>query len=185
VQAVILAAIGRSTVEFNVGDKVVYPCHGVAEGTDIATRTVFGEETTYVVFSIAERMPGRHGLMTVSVPVSRAAEVGVRQIASREDADDVLAVLSVTDVRVPANWSRRFKNHQEKLKTGDLFQYAEVVRNLAARSQNKSLAAAETAMYGTARHLLSTELAVTWSISQEAAEARVDEALGASVTAMS
>lgn len=171
-------------MKFKVGDKVVYPCHGVAEVTDIATRTVFGEETTYVVFSIAERMPGRHGMMTVSVPVNRADEVGVRQIASPEDADDVMAVLSVTDVRVPANWSRRFKNHQEKLKTGDLFQYAEVVRNLAARQQTKSLAAAETAMYGTARHLLSTELAVTWSISQEAAEARVDEALGDVATAL-
>jgi CarD family transcriptional regulator len=165
-------------VDFNVGDKVVYPCHGVAEVTEIATRSVGGDESTYVVFAIAERTPTRHGFMTVAVPVSRADEVGVREVASREDADDVLAVLSVTDVRMPSNWSRRFKNHQQMLKTGDLFQYAEVVRNLAHRQRTTSLAAAETAMYGAARHLVSTELAVTWSVTPEAAEARMDEALG-------
>jgi CarD family transcriptional regulator len=165
-------------VEFKVGDKVIYPCHGVAEVMDIVTRTVDGHDTTYVVFSIAERTPGRHGHMTVSVPVDQADQVGVREVVSREDADEVLTVLSVTDVRVPSNWSRRFKNHQEKLKTGDLFQYAEVVRNLAHRQRTTSLAAAETAMYGTARHLVSSELAVTWSVTPEAAEARMDEALG-------
>jgi CarD family transcriptional regulator len=175
---VTIAATGRSTVEFKVGDKVIYPCHGVAEVTDIATRTVDGQATTYIVFAIAERTPSRQGLMTVSVPMNRTDEVGVREVVSREDADDVLAVLSVTDMRVPANWSRRFKNHQEKLKTGDLFQYAEVVRNLANRQRTKNLAAAETAMYGTARHLVSTELAVTWSVTPEAAESRMDEALG-------
>jgi CarD family transcriptional regulator len=174
-------------VKFKVGDKVIYPYHGVAEVTDITNRTLDGKDTAYVVFSIEPRTTTRQGPMTVSVPVDLADEVGIREVASLETADDVLEVLSVTDARVPANWSRRFKNHQEKLKTGDLFQYAEVVRNLACRQRTTNLAAAETAMYATARHLLSTELAVTWSISIEAAEERVDEALdntfGASVPA--
>jgi CarD family transcriptional regulator len=132
-------------VKFKVGDKVIYPYHGVAEVTDITNRTLDGKDTTYVVFSIEPRTTTRQGPMTVSVPVDLADEVGIREVASLETADDVLEVLSVTDARVPANWSRRFKNHQEKLKTGDLFQYAEVVRNLACRQRTTNLAAAETA----------------------------------------
>lgn len=164
-------------MQFKVGDKVVYPCHGVAEVTEIAERRVDGADATYVVFAIAERTDGRQRSMVVSVPAHRAEEVGVRQVASPEDAEDVLALLAVTGVRVPSNWARRFKNHQEKLKSGDLFQYAEVVRNLAERKRTKNLATAETAMYGAARYLLATELAVTWSVTPDFAEAKIDEAL--------
>lgn len=169
-------------MDLSVGDRVVYPYHGVAEVTSISARTVNGHEQIYVQFSVEPRTLSGHRTMSVSVPIDLVDEVGVREVATRETADDVLEVLAVTDVRVPSNWSRRFKNHQEKLKTGDLFQYAEVVRNLARRQQTTTLAAAERAMYGTARHLLSTELAVTWSVTTDAAEARVDEAINGAVT---
>jgi CarD family transcriptional regulator len=172
-------------VKFKVGDKVIYPYHGVAEVTDITRRTIDGLEAIYVVFSIAARTPSRRGLMKVSIPMDRADEVGVREVVSREAAEDLLRVLSATDARVPANWSRRFKHHEQKLKTGDLFQYAEVVRNLAYRQRTTTLAAAEAAMYGTARHLVSTELAVSWSVSIEDAEARMDDALGIAVSSPS
>jgi len=79
---------------------------------------------------------------------------------------------------VPANWSRRFKNHQEKLKSGDVYQCAEVVRNLAARLREKSLSAAEQSMYAKARYILISELAVSWNVDDEKAAARVDAALG-------
>jgi CarD family transcriptional regulator len=165
-------------VDFSVGDKVIYPCHGVAVVTDIAIRSEDGEDVAFVVFAFAGRDDGRQRPLTVSLPAHRADDVGVRPVASPEDAGDVLAVLGVTDVRMPTNWSRRFKNHQEKMRSGDLFQYAEVVRNLAFRQRTANLAAAETAMYGAARHLLSSELAVTWSLPIDEAEARIDDALG-------
>ncbi len=165
-------------MEFSVGDKVIYPCHGVAEVTDVAVRTVAGNDVECVVFAIAGRDEGHQRPLTVSVPVHRAREVGVRPVATHEDAGDVLALLAVTDVRMPTNWSRRFKNHQEKMKSGDLFQYAEVVRNLAFRQRTTNLANAETAMYAAARHLLSSELAVTWSVTKVEAEERMDDALG-------
>jgi CarD family transcriptional regulator len=79
---------------------------------------------------------------------------------------------------VPSNWSRRFKNHQEKLKSGDVYQHAEVVRNLAMRQRTASLSTAEKSMYANARHILISELAVSWGTDDVKAEARVDEALG-------
>jgi CarD family transcriptional regulator len=127
---------------------------------------------------VPERGWGTAGAMTVSVPEDRAEDLGVRTAISDEEAADVLEVLAVTNVRVPSNWSRRFKNHQEKLKSGDVYECAEVVRNLAIRQRNASLSTAEKSMYANARHILTSELAVSWGVDDEEAAARIDQALG-------
>ena len=165
-------------MSFPVGSKVVYPAHGVAEVLGSERRTIDGEKVQCLIFSLPQRGWSTRGGMTVSVPESRVDDVGIREAVSVEDADDVLKVLAVTDARVPSNWSRRFKNHQEKLKSGDVFQCAEVVRNLANRQRSGKLSTAETSMYANARHLLASELAVSWGIDHDAAEERVDGALG-------
>ena len=95
-----------------------------------------------------------------------------------ETSANLFQLLGKKDVREPTNWSRRFKNHQEKLKSGDVYQCAEVVRNLAARLREKSLSAAEQSMYAKARYILISELAVSWNVDDEKAAARVDAALG-------
>ena len=163
---------------FEIGTKVIYPSHGVAEIVGREKKKINGEEITYLVLSVPERGWGTTGNMTVSVPEERAEDLGVRTAVSEEEAAEVLEVLAVTDARVPSNWSRRFKNHQEKLKSGDVFQCAEVVRNLANRQRSGKLSTAETSMYANARHLLASELAVSWGIDHDAAEERVDGALG-------
>jgi CarD family transcriptional regulator len=163
---------------FAVGSKVVYPSHGVAEVKGTERRVIDGRKLTCLIFELPQRGWSTRGGMTVSVPEDRMEEVGIRNAASVEDADDVLELLAVTDARVPSNWSRRFKNHQEKLKSGDVFQCAEVVRNLANRQRSGKLSTAETSMYANARHLLTSELAVSWDVDHEEAEARVDRALG-------
>jgi len=99
------------------------------------------------------------------------------ETASCEEVDDVMAVLAVTNVRVPTNWSRRFKNHQEKLKSGDIYECAEVVRNLSLREQSGSLSTAEKSMQARARQILVSELAVSWNVTFEEAGARIDEVL--------
>jgi CarD family transcriptional regulator len=86
-------------------------------------------------------------------------------------------VLSKADPRVPSNWSRRFKNHQEKLKSGDVYQVAEVVRNLAARNRDASLSAAERTMYERARVNLISEIAPALKVSKEEAEEFLNKAL--------
>ncbi len=163
---------------FEVGSKVIYPAHGVAEVVGREDRKDGEGKTTYLILSVPERGFGTRGAMTVSVPENRAEELGVRVAIPEEDADDVLLVLAVADPRVPANWSRRFKNHQEKLRSGDVYDCAEVVRNLARREQHGTLSAAEKSMYTHARRLLISELAVSWDVDETKASARVDEALG-------
>ncbi|MGI8662468.1 MAG: CarD family transcriptional regulator [Acidimicrobiales bacterium] len=171
-------ATGTKETGFRVGSKVVYPSHGVAEIVRREKREFDGETRSYLVLVVPQQGWGTSGGMTLSVPEAAAADLGVRAAISAEDAAEVLDVLAVRDVRVPANWSRRFKNHQEKLKSGDVYQCAEVVRNLASRVRTARLSAAEQSMYAKARYILASELAVSWGVDDEAATARIDEVLG-------
>ena len=134
-------------------------------------RKAFGEETEYLVLRMA------HGDMTLAVPVDKADEVGMRWPISQEDVEDLFEVLAKRDVREPANWSRRFKNHQEKLKSGDVYQVAEVVRNLALREQAKGLSAGEKTLYTKALNVLVSELAFALNTPEEKALAKVEDAL--------
>ena len=158
-----------------VGTRVVYPVHGVASVVGREHRTIAGEPTDYVVLRIANG-DGVHDL-TLRVPVAQLEELGVRNAISADEAVEVLAVLAVEDSRVPSNWSRRFKNHQEKLRSGDVFACAEVVRNLERRQMVKPLAPAENAMLRRARRGLVSELAVSWGVDDDVASGRVDLAL--------
>ena len=126
---------------FDVGDRVVYPHHGAAIVTKKEVRKAFGEKTEYLVLEMA------HGEMTLSVPVDKVEEVGMRWPISTEDVEDLFEVLEKRGIREPPNWSRRFKNHQEKLKSGDVYQVAEVVRNLALREADKGLSAGEKSLF--------------------------------------
>jgi CarD family transcriptional regulator len=96
---------------------------------------------------------------------------------SKEDVEDLFEVLQKRDIREPANWSRRFKNHQEKLKSGDVYQVAEVVRNLALRDQAKGLSAGEKMLYTKALDVLVSELAFALNTSEDKAMATVQDAL--------
>jgi CarD family transcriptional regulator len=167
-------------VTYAVGSKVIYPAHGTAEIVGRTTRTFDGEEIAYLELVVPERGYGTSGDMTVLVPEAKASELGVRDAISRDEAEEVLAVLAVTNVRVPTNWSRRFKNHQEKLKSGDVYECAEVVRNLSRREHDGSLSNAEKSMQARARHILISELSVSWDVDPEAAEARINDVLAAS-----
>ena len=162
-------------MKFKKGETVIYPQHGacIVQGTQ--KKTMVGETKEYLVLRSVI------GEMKLSVPVDKAEEVGVRPPVGAEELDDLVAVLAKRDVREPSNWSRRFKNHQEKLKSGDVYQVAEVVRNLAARNRDASLSAAERTMYERARINLVSEIAPALKVSAEAAEAYLDEALAKGV----
>ncbi len=156
---------------FKAGDRVVYPHHGAAiiEKTEMVELN--GEKRKYFVLKTA------HDDLTVRVPVDKVDEVGMRPPISLEDVEDLFVLLSKKDVREPANWSRRFKNHQEKLKSGDVYQVAEVVRNLALREKAKGLSAGEKNMYTKARKVLVSELSFALDVSEEAAMDQVEEQL--------
>ena len=115
--------------------------------------------------------------MTLSVPTAKCEEVGVRPPVSSDELEDLVSVLSKADPRVPSNWSRRFKNHQEKLKSGDVYQVAEVVRNLALRESARGLSAGEKSMLERARVILASELSIAWNVPEEEALDRLGNAL--------
>jgi len=158
-------------MSFDVGDKVVYPHHGAAVIQRRETRAAFGEEKEYLVLQLA------YGDLTLMVPADNTDEVGLREVINDEEVEEVFAVLRKKEARMPTNWSRRFKNHVEKLKSGDIYQVAEVVRNLNLREKDKGLSAGEKRMLSKARQILVSELTFAIGVDEEEAEKRLDAEL--------
>ncbi len=156
---------------FDVGDKVVYPHHGAAVIEKREQKEVFGEKREYLVLKLA------YGDLTLMVPSDNTDEVGLREVINDEEVEEVFAVLRKKEARMPTNWSRRFKNHVEKLKSGDIYQVAEVVRNLSIRDKDKGLSAGEKRMLTRARQILVSELTFAIGVSEEEAEQKLNEAL--------
>ena len=161
-------------VDFKKGDIVIYPQHGACKVKGFKKIAFPGGEGKKEEYIILETVINP---MTLSVPTSKLDQVGVRPPVNSDELDDLVAVLSKSDPRVPSNWSRRFKNHQEKMKSGDIYECAEVVRNLALRDRQSSLSSAEKAMQIRARRILVSELAVSWNTTMEDAGERVDAVL--------
>ena len=158
-------------MKFKKGDTVIYPQHGACIVHGIKRMKAFGAVQEYIILKTVINE------MTLSVPTAMANQVGVRPPVSKSELEDLRSVLSKADPRVPANWSRRFKNHQEKLKSGDVYQVAEVVRNLAASDRDSALSAAEKTMYDRARINLISEISPALKVSTDAAEVWLDAAL--------
>ena len=156
---------------FDVGDKVVYPHHGAAIVERREVKEAFGEEKEYLVLRLA------YGDLILMVPADNTEEVGLREVINDEEVEEVFAVLRKKDVRMPTNWSRRYKNHVEKLKSGDIYQVAEVVRNLSNRDKDKGLSAGEKRMLTRARQILVSELTFAIGVDEAEAEKKLDEAL--------
>jgi CarD family transcriptional regulator len=157
---------------FDVGDKVVYPHHGAATIEKREKKEAFGKKQEYLVLRLA------YGDLTLMVPADNAEEIGLRDVINDEEVEEVFAVLRKKEARMPTNWSRRFKNHVEKLKSGDIYQVAEVVRNLTIREKDKGLSAGEKRMLGKARQILVSELTFALKLDEETAELKLDEVLG-------
>ncbi|CAB4814397.1 unannotated protein [freshwater metagenome] len=153
------------------GDTVIYPQHGACVVLNMKRMKAFGKTQDYLILKTVINE------MTLSIPVDQISTVGVRPPVSSSELQDLVSVLAKADPRVPANWSRRFKNHQEKLKSGDVYQVAEVVRNLAARDRDSALSAAEKTMYDRARVNLISEIQPALRVTTEEAELYLDRAL--------
>jgi CarD family transcriptional regulator len=158
-------------MSFDVGDKVVYPHHGAAVIESRERRDDLGSDREYLVLRLA------YGELTLKVPADNAEMIGLREVINDEEVEEVFAVLRKKEARMPTNWSRRFKNHVEKLKSGDVYQVAEVVRNLSIREKDKGLSAGEKRMLTKARQILVSELTFAIGVNEEEAEKRLDEAL--------
>ena len=156
---------------FDIGDKVVYPHHRAAIVERREQKEAFGEKREYLVLRLA------YGDLTLMVPADNTEGVGLREVINDEEVEEVFAVPRKKEARMPTNWSRRYKNHSEKLRSGDIYQVAEVVRNLSIRDKDKGLSAGEKRMLGRARQILVSELTFALDVNEEQAEKRLDEAL--------
>jgi len=151
-------------MSFKVGDTVVYPHHGAARIEAVETRTIKGEDRTYLVLKVDK------GDLTVRVPADNAELVGVRDVVGAEG-------LRAPHTEEPTNWSRRYKANLEKLASGDVNKVAEVVRDLWRRDRERGLSAGEKRMLAKARQILVSELALAEKTNEDKAEALLDEVL--------
>lgn len=149
---------------FRVGDVVVYPQHGAGVIEEISETAMGGETREYFVLRMCQ------GNLKVMVPADSTAEVGLRRVIGREEVDKVFEVLGAKCTPMPSNWNHRYKKNREKLRSGDIFQVAEVVRNLTVRDMERGLSSGEKRMLNQAREILASEL-------MYAVEVEVDEAL--------
>jgi CarD family transcriptional regulator len=156
---------------YKVGDKVVYPHHGAGSVVKKETRTVLGEEREYLTIRIL------HNDMTVNVPAENAERVGLRKVIDEDLVEEVLEVLHGNGTKMPKNWNRRFKYNRDKMKTGDIFELAEVVRNLSLRDQEKGLSTGEKQMFVKAKKILASELMYAKGLDEESAATWLDEVL--------
>ena len=137
---------------YKVGDKVVYPHHGAGTVVKKEKREVLGQTREYLTIKID------HNDMTVNVPAENAERVGLRKVIDEDAVKKVVKYLTSGGTEMPKNWNRRFKHNRDKMKTGDIMELAEVVRNLALRDHEKGLSTGEKQMYVKAKKILASEL---------------------------
>ncbi len=155
---------------------MVYPHHGAGQVIKKEQKEILGEIREYLTIKIL------HNDMTVMVPCENAGKAGLRRVIDEDTVKKVLAVLSDDVSEMPKNWNRRFKHNRDKIKTGDIMELAEVVRNLAIREQDKGLSTGEKQMYTRAKKILASEMMYALDKDEEQAEAYLDDILTRSET---
>jgi CarD family transcriptional regulator len=148
---------------------VVYPHHGAGKVLKKEQKEILGEQREYLTIKIL------HNDMTVMVPCENAGKAGLRRVICDEDVQKVLGVLRDDVSEMPKNWNRRFKHNRDKIKTGDVFELAEVVRNLAIREADKGLSTGEKQMYTRAKKILASELMYALEMEEGEAEEHLEE----------
>ena len=142
---------------FNVGDKIVYPMHGAGVIDAIEEKDILGEKQAYYIL----KMPGE---VKVMVPISKAEQVGVRNIIDKNSADKVFTVLSQDETEMDKNWNKRYRDNMEKLKSGNIYEIADVVRNLAFKQKEKGLSTGEKKMLENAKQIFSKRIGFSRTI---------------------
>jgi len=157
-------------LEFHVGDKAVYPAQGVAEVVGIETKEIGGKLISFYSLRIVDSD------MRILVPVEKAAGVGLRKVASTDEVDEVLDILREKEVHLDKQtWNRRYRGFMEKIKTGSLFEVAEVFRDLYRLKSTKTLSFGERRMLDTAKGLIVKELAVARAWTEQRVEKELDK----------
>lgn len=156
---------------FNIGDKVVYPMHGAGVIESIEEKEILGERRKYFIM----RMP--IGDMKVMVPVDNVEDVGVREIINDDDLEKVISILKGNKSSMPQNWNRRYRINMDRIKSGDIFEIAAVVRNLLMMDMEKGLSTGERKMLSSAKQMLLSEMVLVSDKDLEHIEQLIVEAV--------
>ena len=158
---------------FEKGDKIVYPNHGAGTIVEIKTKEILGEEKKYYIMKLPI------GDMKVMIPVEKVDEIGLRDVISEEKADDILHLLKGEKSQMSQNWNRRYRANMEKLKTGDIYEVGEVVRDLTLRDEEKGLSTGEKKMLSNAKQILISELVLAKDLEKEEVENMIEDSFEA------
>lgn len=152
---------------FDVGHKVVYPMHGAGIIERIEKQELMGQEQEYYIVSL------QNNEMQVMIPVERACELGLRGIHTREVYQRVFHVLEGDARELSDNWNHRYRANMDKLKTGNIEDTAEVIKDLFLRDQTRGLSTGEKKMLDNALEILASELSLAVDVSCKEARSRI------------
>lgn len=156
---------------FKVGDRIVYPQHGAGLIDGIEKRTVLGEEVEYLTIRILSDN------LVVRIPVNRVDELGLRRVMDMNGANAVLAVFSEEVSKEGGSWSRRFRTNKDKIRSGDVREIAEVIRDLALRDSERPISSGERQLLAQAKRILSSELRWVFDTDEEETNRHLDTLL--------
>ena len=156
---------------YEVGTTLVYPHHGAVTITGLTTRDIKGTATKYVTLRV------HSSDLIIQAAINKAADLGVRDVIDQAGVEKVYALLQAGKVEEASNWSRRFKDNQSKMISGDVYKVAEVVRDVWRREQDKGISAGEKSMLSRARQILVSELTLARNTTTDEADTRLLEAL--------
>lgn len=156
---------------YKIGDNVVYPMHGAGVIEAIEEREVLGERQKYYIMALPI------GDMKVMIPMNSVEEIGLRQVIDDEGVKRVYEILGGEETSMSSNWNRRYRANMEKIKSGDIYEVAEVVRNLTLRDQEKGLSTGERKMLESARQILISELVVASGATEDEVDAKIAKLL--------
>ena len=158
---------------YNVGDKVVYPMHGAGVIDAIEEKEILGEKQSYYIL----KMPGE---VKVMVPISTAEQHGIRNVIDKAEAEKVINVLEQDETEMEKNWNKRYRDNMDKMKSGDIYEIADVVRNLSFKQKEKGLSTGEKKMLHNAKQILVSELVLAEHATQDEVEELVDNKINTS-----
>lgn len=158
---------------YNVGDKVVYPMHGAGVIDAIEEKEILGEKQSYYIL----KMPGE---VKVMVPTLTAEEHGIRNVIDKAEAEKVINVLEQDETEMEKNWNKRYRDNMDKMKSGNIYEIADVVRNLSFKQKEKGLSTGEKKMLYNAKQILVSELVLAEHATQDEVEELVDNKINTS-----
>jgi CarD family transcriptional regulator len=156
---------------FKIGDRVVYPMHGAGIIEAIEERDFLGEMKAYYVMKLP------FGGMKVMVPMNNVANIGLRQVVGMAEIDKVFNILKDRQKAAVTTWNRRVKANMDKIKSGDIYEVAEVVRNLALQDKEKKLSTGERRLLENARQILISEMVLVQNIEEQKVAVLINELL--------